>query len=330
MNLIITRAGIHDTIQDKGRLGFRHLGINAGGVMDKAAAAMTNSLVGNDFDEAVIEMHFPASEFLFTQPALIAIGGADFSATINGKSVPNLHPVLVNSQSVLQFKQSISGARAYLAVWGGFNVSKWLNSYSTNLQVAAGGYNGRRLLSNDRLSCNSIEHTGEILVQNDFSVLPWFASNADEYVYNEPMLVLPGNEWGHLSASSQNIFAEQPFIISRQADKMGYQLQGESLTAENKSELLSTAVSFGTMQLLPNGQLILLMADHQSTGGYPRIAHVISAHHSRLAQMKPGESIRFQFTELQIAETLFFKQQQDLQQLQNACKLKLEEFFNLK
>ena len=152
MNLIITRAGILDTIQDKGRFGFRHLGINTGGVMDQAASTMANSLVGNDFEEAVIEMHFPAAEFLFTQPALIAIGGADFSATVNGKAIPNLHPVFINSQSVLRFKKNVSGARAYLAVQGGFNVSKWLNSYSTNLQIGAGGYHGRRLVLNDRLS----------------------------------------------------------------------------------------------------------------------------------------------------------------------------------
>lgn len=327
MNLIITRAGILDTIQDKGRFGFRHLGINTGGVMDKAASAMTNSLVGNDFDEAVIEMHFLASDFLFTQPALIAVGGADFSATINGKPLPHLHPVLVNSQSVLQFKKAVSGARAYLAVRGGFNVSKWLNSYSTNLQIAAGGYQGRRLLLNDRLSYKYFEQTDELLAQKDFIVLPWFASNADEYMFNEPLLVLPGNEWDHLSASSQKIFSEQPFTISKQADRMGYQLVGQSLTTENKNELLSTAISFGTIQLLPSGQLIVLMADHQSTGGYPRIAHVITAHHNLLAQMNPGQNIRFQFTDMQTAETLYFKQQQDLQLLQNACKLKQEELF---
>jgi antagonist of KipI len=327
MNLIITRAGILDTLQDKGRFGFRHQGINTGGVMDQTAAAMANSLVGNDFDEAVIEMHFPASDFLFTQPTLIAIGGADFSATINGKAIPPLHPVLVNSQSVLQFKRAVSGARAYLAVRDGFSVSKWLNSYSTNLQIAAGGYHGSRLLLNDRLSYNYFEQAEALLVQKDFMVLPWFASNADEYMFNDPLLVLPGNEWDHLSVSSQKIFTEQPFTISQQADRMGYQLKGAALTADNKNELFSTAVNFGTIQLLPNGQLIVLMADHQSTGGYPRIAHVISVHHSRLAQMKPGQNIRFKFTDLQMAETLLFNQQQDLQLLQNACKLKLEEYF---
>lgn len=327
MNLIITRAGILDTFQDQGRYGFRHMGINTGGTMDKIAAAMANCLVGNDFDKAVIEMHFPASEFLFTQPALIAIGGAEFSATINGKPIPNLHPVLVSSQSVLQFKQSVSGVRTYLAIGGGFNISKWLNSYSTNLQIAAGGYEGRRLLSNDRLSYNYIPDADELLAQNNFIVLPWFASNVNGYMHNEPLLVLPGNEWDHLPDTSKNNLRNKPFVISQQADRMGYQLQGESLYSDNKNELISTAISFGTIQLLPNGQLILLMADHQSTGGYPRIAHVISAHHSRLAQMKPGQNIRFQLTDLQTAENLLFKQQQDLQQLQNACKLKLEEYF---
>src|SRR5690606_9715790 len=145
MNLKIIQAGILDSVQDSGRFGYRHLGINTGGCMDQQAASIANTLVGNDLNEAVIEMHFPAADFLFEEPALIAVAGADFSTTINGKSVPICHPVLVDANTMLQFKKSIKGARAYLAIRGGIKVSPWLNSYSTNLQAGAGGFKGRRL-----------------------------------------------------------------------------------------------------------------------------------------------------------------------------------------
>src|SRR5690606_29070215 len=199
-------------------------------------------------------------------------------------------------------------------------------SNSTNLQVGAGGFNGRKLMRYDALPYQPILHADAILNGNEFLVLPWFASNGYEYTDNDPVLVLPGKEWEECTASSKENFQEHPFIISRQADRMGYQLQGVDLHTKTQNSLVSTAVNAGTIQLLPNGQLIILMADHQVTGGYPRIAHVISAQLSRLAQMKPGEQIRFRLTDQLHAENLFYNQQQDLRQLQNACKLKLDEF----
>lgn len=111
---------------------------------------------------------------------------------------------------------------------------------------------------------------------------------------------------------------------------MGYRLQGEPLHLQNREEMISTAVTFGTLQLLPNGQLTVLMADHQTTGGYPRVAHVISAHHSRLAQLSPGEKIRFRMTDHTTAEDLFVQQQQHLMQVKHACRLKLDQFTHAK
>ncbi len=106
-NLKIFKAGIQDTVQDMGRYGYQHLGINPGGAMDKFSAQMVNMLAGNEINQAVIELHFPASVFIFQQPALIALGGADFSPSINGEKIPSGHPVLVNKNSILQFHKII-------------------------------------------------------------------------------------------------------------------------------------------------------------------------------------------------------------------------------
>lgn len=327
MSLKIFKAGILDTIQDQGRYGHQHLGINPGGVMDKFSAQIANMLVGNDVKEAVIELHFPASVFIFQQPALIALSGADFSASINGEKIPSLHPVLVNKNSVLQFHRAAKGARAFIAVKGGFNIPIWLGSFSTNLKAAAGGFMGRALRKDDEIGFKKSSTNISYLGTKEFLVLPWKADHKWENSSTNEIFILPGNECCRLTDKSKEKIFGQPFTITNQSDRMGFRLKGEPLLTTTNEEVISSAVGFGTVQLLPDGQLIVLMADHQTTGGYPRVAHVISAHHSRLAQMKAGEMVRFRLANQQMAEELLIKQQQHLLQLQNACTFKLQEFF---
>ncbi len=328
MNIRIIKAGVLDTIQDMGRYGWQHLGVNPGGAMDKLSAQVANILVGNDGNEAVFELHFPASSFFFEQPALIALAGADFSASINGDEVPLLHPIVVSKYSILQFHGSHKGARAYLAVHGGLNIEKWLGSYSTNLKSELGGYKGRALQKDDEISFNSTENLCSVIGKKEFIVLPWKADIAWEHAETNSIFALPGNEYNQLTENSKDFFCQQDYSISGHSDRMGYQLISSPLEKINNEELVSSGVSFGTLQLLPGGQLILLMADHQTTGGYSRIAHAITAHHHKLAQMKPGDTIRFQLTDLSTAENLLVKQQQHLLQLQNACKFRLQEYLD--
>lgn len=331
MSLKVIKAGILDTIQDNGRNGYQQFGINPSGAMDKYAMQVTNILVGNDPNEAVIEMHFPSAVFMFTQPALIALGGADFSASINGEPITNLHPMLVGKNDVLQFHKPLTGARLYLAVGGGFAIDKWMSSYSTHLKVKAGGFNGRNLRKDDELLMRQPSSFSNL--QNEFIVLPWHSdlnylpagqTRKDD---NKEIFFIPGNEWSRLTTESKENFTMTSFVITQQSDRMGYRLKNIPLHSLTNEEVISSAVSFGTIQLLPDGGLIVLMADHQTTGGYPRVAHVISAHHSRLAQMKAGEKINFSSTTLQIAEELLIKQQQHLLQLKNACTFRLQEYF---
>ena len=325
MSLKVIKAGILDTIQDMGRYGQQQLGINPTGAMDKYAMQVTNMLVGNQPGEAVIELHFPASVFMFTQPALIALGGADFSASINGEPISNLHCIVVGKNDVLQFHKPVNGARAYLAVKGGFAIDKWLDSYSTHLKARAGGYNGRNLYKDDELLMRQPFTYSSTL--DDYIILPWQADTkwVDE---SKEILILPGNEWERLTTESKENFIMTSFVITRQSDRMGYRLNNIPLHSMTNEEVVSSAVSFGTIQLLPDGGLIVLMADHQTTGGYPRVAHVISAHHSRMAQMKAGDKMHFRLTDQATAEELLIKQQQHLLQLQNACTFRLEQYLN--
>lgn len=329
MNLRVIKAGVLDTIQDLGRYCWQQLGINPGGAMDRWSVQVANILVDNKKSEAVIELHFPASEFFFEAPALITVCGADFSPHLNGEEIPCWQPVLINRYSILQFYGLKKGARAYLTVHGGLDVPLWLNSYSTNLKTCTGGYNGRALQKEDEIAIRPL--TPDLLYllgKKEFIILPWKADTAWNENESKEILILQGNEWNRLNSVSKESIQDQAFAITHQSDRMGYRLQGDPLSVMTNEELVSSAVSFGTIQLLPDGQLIALMADHQTTGGYPRVAHVISSYHSRLAQMRTGDKISFRFTDQQTAEELLVKQQQHLLQLQNACTFRLQEYIN--
>ena len=327
MSLRIIKSGVFDTIQDQGRNGFQFLGINPGGPMDRFSAQMVNMLVGNEIEEPIIELHFPPSIFLFEAETLLALAGADFGATINGEDIPLWQPLIVAKNSILQFQKWKQGARCYLGIREKLKVEKWLNSYSTNVKAGAGGIAGRALQKDDVILYKEGNGYSHLLNDNDFAVLPWKADVAWSDAPVDWITVIPGNEWDWLTEHSRDKFLKTSFVIDSLADRMGYRLRG-TLEANKNGELVSSAVTFGTVQLLPNGELIVLMADHQTTGGYPRIAHVVSADLPALAQKRPGDFVSFRITDQGHAEDLLMQQQQHLSQLQIACKFRLQEFFN--
>lgn len=323
MSIVIIKPGLFTTIQDEGRKGFQHLGINPNGAMDTCAMQTANALVLNDVSEAVLEFYFPAPVLQFNQPAFIALSGADFTAEINGIEIPINQPVFIPANAILQFRAKKWGQVAYLSVQGGFDLSEWLNSYSTNVKAAVGGFEGRILKQGDTIDLNlknASRSNNKVC-----SVMPWKASVKPFYHVNA-FRFIPGHELDNLSTSSQEMLSAADFSILPQSDRMGYRLKGPTLELVNKKEMISTAVTKGTIQLLPNGQCIILMADHQSTGGYPRIAHIISADLPSLAQKGSNDSIQFIPIPIEEAEKLLILQAQHLQQLTNACILQLNAY----
>ncbi len=327
MSLKIIKAGFLDTIQDTGRFGYQSLGINPGGAMDRFAAQLANCLLGKKENAAVVEMHFPAPAILFEEATIICITGADFHATINTIAIPTNQPVAVNKNTVLHFKKLNSGARAYLSILQAFSLQPWLASYSTNLKAQCGGLEGRALKMGDVFVYPEIKAIVDFLRGKNHKLLPFKAQpapgTATWYIG-----VITGNEWSWLTEESQQIFTTTPFIISTVADRMGYRLQGAELKVNKSQQLVSAAVSFGTLQLLPGGQLIMLMADHQTTGGYPRVGHVISAHLPRLAQMKPMDLFSFKLVDLAMAEQAILQQQQYLLLIQYAAAFTINKILS--
>jgi antagonist of KipI len=325
MSLRVIKAGIFDSIQDNGRYGYQHLGINPGGSMDRFSSQLANALLGNSADAPVIELHFPAAQILFEKPAIICLAGADFTPTINGKQIPMHHPLAVGENALLKFERLQNGARTYLALFNELTIEKWMGSYSTNLKAAAGGFNGRQLERYDCLEFRDV-NLKQVLNEKEFVVLPWKANETVDN-RNEIQFVI-GSEWHWMNKEMQTEFQNHWFQLTNEADRMGYRLAGPKLETESSEQLVSAPAGFGTVQLLPNGQLIVLMADHQTTGGYPRIAHVISAHLPVLAQKKPNDVLRFIMTDLATAEEKTGKQQKYLHEIQLACKFRMQTLLN--
>ncbi len=329
MSIVIIKPGILDSIQDLGRMGQGSYGINTGGAMDRFAATVANILAGNEVTEAVIEIHYPGPQILFEQDALISITGADFTAGLNDEPLPSWQPILIRKNTVLQFPIYRKGARAYLAVQGGFKLDKWLNSYSTNLKAGIGGWKGRRLETGDELFFRQSEKCVSSLFksENNFQLLRWRTDVSNVYEQPHKISYIKGFEWDMLTQESRKSLEESKFVVHSSSDRMGYQLKGSPLHLAEKKEMVSCAVSFGTIQLLPNGRLVVLMADHQTTGGYPRIGHVISSHLPKLAQLRPSDTIQFTHVKVDEAEERLFNQQLEIQIWKRACSENLNRVY---
>ncbi len=317
MGLFIQKAGVLDTIQDLGRIGSRRSGINPNGVMDQNALRLINILLGNPENEGAIEMHFPASEFVFKSAKTFALGGANFEAALQKEPLNRCKIYSAKKGDVLTFRKKINGNRCYLAVAGGLEIEKWLDSKSTNLLAQIGGYQGRKLMKGDTLNFRKVEtsKSADDHLQIAGSLCPRFS----KYLV---LRITAGAEYRRLTAKSELAFFEQSFNITNDSNRMGYRLESAPLYLLNDAEILSTAVNFGTIQLLPNGQMVVLMADHQTTGGYPRIAHIVETDLSKLAQCGPGDSLSFELISLREAEIIRETYERDLSFLRMGVKFR--------
>lgn len=313
MSILIQKEGILTTVQDPGRTGFRHYGINPNGVMDAAAASLINILLGNPESEGVLEMHFPADIILFEQDAVFAVGGAEFGAELDGLPLQNWRPVFAPKGSTLKFTSKILGNRAYLAVAGGFHLERWLGSLSTNRVAGIGGFRGRKLKKGDRIFLNSKDAAQR---RSNYRISP---SLIPRYSRFPTVRVTAGAEFDLLNALAQETFLKENFVISADSDRMGFRLRGKTMHLLNEIEMVSSAVNFGTVQLLPDGQAIVLMADHQTSGGYPRLANVAAVDLPLLAQLGPNDKVAFHMIKINEAEALALEFERDLNLFKIAC-----------
>ncbi len=324
MSIQVLKAGLSDSIQDGGRYGYAKHGVNHSGAMDKTAMMAANALAGNELQTAVLEMYFPAATLLLEKDVLLAISGADFGATINCPDgsvlpLPINKTAWIKAGATLSFSQKNNGQYCYLAVRSGFKLTAWMGSYSTQFTIAKGGFEGRKLKKADRLAYNE---EAEINLGAS-TVFPWLAPAHRWYAASNDLGIITGPEWNWMEPLSQKHFLSHGFTLSAQSNRMGIRLEGLPLSKNDDTEMISSGTSFGSIQLLPSGQMIILAADHPTTGGYPRIANIISAHLPSLAQLPAGSTVHFVNTGMAEAEKMYCDQQKELAQLQMAVKLRL-------
>jgi antagonist of KipI len=306
----VLKPGALSTFQDLGRTGYQQLGVPANGVMDECAHRLANWLAGNPASEATLEITLKGPELRFRAPAIAALAGADLSPTLDGLPLSTGEAIAIPAGGVLAFGRAAQGVRAYLAVRGGFALPPVMGSASTFVRGGYGGLHGHALQAGDIIALRQAADTRSPLFTRLFAprrkapALPaGVARSADA-----PLRVLAGREHAAFGADAQQLFASQGWRISPQSDRMGYRLQAGdksvALRLAQPLELLSEAVCFGTVQVPPDGQPIVLMADRQTTGGYPKIAQVASVDLPRLAQRAPGETVRFEWITLEAAQHL--------------------------
>lgn len=335
MQVKVISPGLLTTLQDKGRIGYQKHGIIASGAMDPYAFRMANILLDNEENEGVLEISFLGPVLAFQEDTLIAITGGDLSPTIDGEPVPMWRPVLIKKDRVLHFRMLKSGARAYLAVAGGFDVPVVMGSKSTYMRAELGGFKGRALLAEDTLvtlqTKTQMEKFRPVLckssVTGGFLTTYWFFEPTHIPLGDAPIQVrvTRGNQMESFTETSIAAFFRTPYTVTPASDRMGYRLDGAALQLISPLEMISEAVSFGTVQAPPDGNPIILLADRQTAGGYPKFAQVIHVDLAVIAQICPGSMIQFTEVSLKEAENLYLQRDAYLQKIQQAVNFYLQK-----
>ncbi len=287
--LEVLKPGLLTTVQDLGRWGYQEFGVGVAGALDSFALSAANLLVGNPENAAGLEITLLGPVVKFRYEALFAITGADLDPKLDEQPIPNWTCRAAPAGSVLTFGRRNSGVRAYLAISGGIDVPLVMGSRSTYLLGKFGGFEGRPLKAGDSLP---LIKSGMIPKVQVGKIFP---KEFRPLYRKDPLLrVVPGPFEEFFSDEGIQAFFSETYFITPHSDRMGYRLQGAAITRKKKEELITCGLANGTIQVPPNGQPILLMADRQTIGGYPIIATLVHADLPLVAQCAPGDRLRFQ------------------------------------
>jgi len=302
MSVIHVRApGLQTTVQDLGREGFGPLGVSPSGAADAISLRLGNRLVGNADGAAGLEMTLLGGTFLFPERALIALTGSDFGSTLDAKPIELWTSVSVEPGQTLRVGSTRSGARSYLCVRGGVAVEPFLGSASTHLLSGLGGYQGRALRKGDvlRIAAANISFPGKIV-----------ASGALERLSPRNVLrVTPGPQNDSFPAASQQLFYKSAYRVAEESNRMGLRLEGPPISHGAAGEMITEGVALGAVQITAAGLPIILFVEQQTTGGYAKIANVISADMHSLGQLRPRDGIRFERVDWDTARSLLLEQE---------------------
>jgi antagonist of KipI len=289
--LTVIKPGMLTSIQDLGRWGFQSRGVPVAGPMDSYSHRLANALAGNAAGAATLEVTLIGPELLFDDERVIGVAGAEFELTVNGRAVAANTAFAVSAGSHLQFGRRLRGTRAYVAIEGGIGVTPVLGSRATHLASRMGGLDGRSLEAGDRLPLG--DPGSRLHSRGKVGVLP---RSGDVRVVPDGharVRVLPGPQADHFTNEALRALQAAPYAVGLLSDRMGFRLEGARLKHSRGADIISDATPMGAVQVPASGLPILLMADRQTTGGYAKIATVITADLDLAGQLRPGDTISF-------------------------------------
>ena len=308
MGIKFASGGFLTTVQDMGRTGYQESGMSVSGVMDQRSAAIANILVGNDENEAVLEVTLMGPMMEFTEDNIIAVTGGNLVPKVNGKDLPMYQAVLVHKGDSMNFAGMTSGSRVYIAVAGGLDIPVQMGSKSTNLKLKVGGYQGRKIGSGDEIGFAAPKTTLPNMRKR--KVTPEDFSQTEKTIR-----VVMGPQDDCFTEKGVETFLSSTYAFTNESDRMGCRLEGEVIEHKNGGDIITDGIAFGAIQVPSHGQPIIMMADHQTTGGYTKIAGVISVDLPLVAQSRPGYKVHFQKVTVEEAQKLYIEQVEKLKAL---------------
>lgn len=310
MGIRILKGGMLTTVQDGGRTGYQSQGFSVAGVMDARSFKIANLLLDNPENEAVLEFTLIGPTLEFTSETIIAITGGDFQPKINDEPAPMYTAIYMHKGDILKFGSARTGSRGYIAFSSYLSIPVVMGSRCTNLKSCIGGFKGRRLHDGDYINFR---------IKRRY--LPFFLSRKlepDDFSQEETVLrVVMGPQDDMFSKQGIETFLNTEYIVTSEFDRMGCRLDGAYIASKSESDMISDGIALGSVQVPSHGKPIILLADRQTTGGYPKIATVASVDIPKLVQRKTDHKIRFQAISVQEAQNLYLKEINELDEMRN-------------
>jgi biotin-dependent carboxylase-like uncharacterized protein len=308
MGIRILKGGMLTTVQDLGRTGYQSQGFSVAGVMDIRSFVIANLLLDNPENEAVLEFTHIGPVLEFTSATIIAITGGDFQPTVNDEPVPMYTALYINKGDILKFGSARTGCRGYIAFSSYLDIPVIMGSRCTNLKSAIGGFKGRKLRAGDYIGFR---------IKRRY--LPYFLSrklDIHEFGQVEKELrVVMGPQDNRFTKQGVETFLSSEYSVTSDFDRMGCRLEGPFIASEQGSDIISDGIAFGSIQVPSHGKPIILLSDRQTTGGYAKIATVISVDIPKLVQSRTDDKIRFRAISVQEAQKLYLEKIQNLDEL---------------
>ena len=301
MSITVLNPGLLTTVQDMGRVGYQQFGVSVSGAMDPRAASIANILVGNDEGEAVLECTMLGPQLRFDAANCIAITGGDLGPTLDGKPIPNYCAVSVAAGQVLRFTGLRTGCRAFIAFAGGLDIPLVMGSRSTDLKAKIGGLEGRKLARDDVIGFRAPRT--QLKNMKDRNLYPEFIPR-DVYT----LRVVMGPQDNAFTDVGVKIFLSEIYTVTPEFDRMGCRLAGAIVEHRESGDIISDGIAFGAVQVPSAGKPIIMLADRQTTGGYTKIANVITADFRIIGQLKAGDRVRFEKVSIDQAQDALLTQ----------------------